>query len=106
MSDWVARGWSDVLPAPFRIPVPAGAGRAIGAQACSASADDAARLVVVESALGGIDTVESTATITLAAYGYWLREKGWDPPAFMRVMRIDNTMAYVITGVFVLEPPP
>ncbi|MGI6879351.1 Nramp family divalent metal transporter [Microbacterium sp. gxy059] len=41
-------------------------------------------------------------TITLAAYGYWLREKGWDKPAFLRVMRIDNTMAYVVTGVFVI----
>ncbi|MGO1561876.1 MAG: Nramp family divalent metal transporter [Actinomycetaceae bacterium] len=41
-------------------------------------------------------------TITLAAYGYWLREKGWDGPQFLRVMRIDNTVAYVVTGVFVL----
>lgn len=40
-------------------------------------------------------------TITLAAYGYWLREKGWSTPKFMRVMRIDNTVAYVVTGVFV-----
>jgi Mn2+/Fe2+ NRAMP family transporter len=42
-------------------------------------------------------------TITLAAYGYWLREKGWYTPKWMRVMRIDNTMAYVITGVFVIS---
>src|SRR5690606_39184976 len=41
-------------------------------------------------------------TITLAAYGYWLREKGWYTPKWMRVMRIDNTMAYVMTGIFVL----
>ncbi|WP_257998206.1 Nramp family divalent metal transporter [Zhihengliuella halotolerans] len=41
-------------------------------------------------------------TITLAAYGYWLREKGWYQPKFMRVMRLDNTMAYVMTGIFVL----
>jgi Mn2+/Fe2+ NRAMP family transporter len=41
-------------------------------------------------------------TITLAAYGYWLREKGWYTPKWMRVMRIDNAMAYVITGVFVI----
>lgn len=40
-------------------------------------------------------------TITLAAYGYWLREKGWSTPKFMRVMRIDNTVAYVVTGIFV-----
>jgi Mn2+/Fe2+ NRAMP family transporter len=41
-------------------------------------------------------------TITLAAYGYWLREKGWYTPKWMRVMRIDNSVAYIMTGVFVL----
>lgn len=41
-------------------------------------------------------------TITLAAYGYWLREKGWHQPRWMRVMQLDNTVAYVITGIFVL----
>ncbi|MDO9358632.1 MAG: Nramp family divalent metal transporter [Polaromonas sp.] len=41
-------------------------------------------------------------TITLAAYGYWLREKGWYTPKWMKVMRIDNTMAYVMTGIFVV----
>ncbi|WP_205473167.1 Nramp family divalent metal transporter [Nocardioides sp. SYSU D00038] len=40
-------------------------------------------------------------TITLAAYGYWLREKGWDSVPFMRVMRIDNAVAYAVTGIFV-----
>lgn len=40
-------------------------------------------------------------TITLAAYGYWLREKGWYTPKWMKVMRIDNAMAYVLTGIFV-----
>jgi Mn2+/Fe2+ NRAMP family transporter len=56
---------------------------------------------------GGVLYVLSLAggvggTITLAAYGYWLREKGWDTPPFMRVMRIDNTVAYVVTGLFVV----
>jgi len=41
-------------------------------------------------------------TITLAAYGYWLREKGWSTPRFMRVMRIDNSVAYTVTGIFVV----
>jgi len=41
-------------------------------------------------------------TITLAAYGYWLREKGWITPVWMRVMRIDNAAAYALTGVFVI----
>ena len=42
-------------------------------------------------------------TITLAAYGYWLREKGWDKPQFLKVMRLDNTVAYLVTGVFVIS---
>ena len=41
-------------------------------------------------------------TITLAAYGYWLREKGWGAPGWMRVMRLDNSVAYLVTGIFVL----
>lgn len=41
-------------------------------------------------------------TITLAAYGYWLREKGWSTPRFMKVMRIDNGVAYLVTGIFVV----
>ncbi|BBE21442.1 iron transporter [Arthrobacter sp. MN05-02] len=41
-------------------------------------------------------------TITLAAYGYWLREKGWNRPKWMNVMRVDNTVAYTVTGIFVI----
>ncbi|WP_313823404.1 Nramp family divalent metal transporter [Citricoccus sp.] len=41
-------------------------------------------------------------TITLAAYGYWLREKGWNAPKWMKVMRFDNAVAYLLTGVFVI----
>lgn len=41
-------------------------------------------------------------TITLAAYGYWLREKKWDQPKWMRVMRFDNATSYILTGIFVI----
>lgn len=41
-------------------------------------------------------------TITLAAYGYWLREKGWNKPKWLRVMRFDNATAYILTGIFVI----
>lgn len=51
----------------------------------------------VLSVAGGVG-----GTITLAAYGYWLREKGWNTPRYMRVMRIDNSVAYVVTGLFVV----
>ena len=41
-------------------------------------------------------------TITMAAYGYWLRAKGWRGPAWIPVMRIDNRVAYAVTGLFVV----
>ncbi|MDP3656690.1 MAG: Nramp family divalent metal transporter [Brevundimonas sp.] len=41
-------------------------------------------------------------TITLAAYGYWIGEKGWRGPAWMKVMRLDNRVGYAVTGIFVV----
>jgi Mn2+/Fe2+ NRAMP family transporter len=58
-------------------------------------ADSIVNVLAIAGGVGG--------TITLAAYGYWLREKGWHTPAFMRVMRLDNGVAYAITGVFVVS---
>src|SRR5690606_19030691 len=54
-------------------------------------------IIYVLSLAGGVG-----GTITLAAYGYWLREKGWVTPHHMRVMRIDNAVAYSVTGIFVI----
>lgn len=54
-------------------------------------------LVYLLGILGGVG-----GTITLAAYGYWLRERGWSTPRFMRVMRLDNGVAYAVTGIFVV----
>ena len=41
-------------------------------------------------------------TITMAAYGYWIHAKGWRDPSWMKVMRLDNSIAYVMTGIFVI----
>jgi Mn2+/Fe2+ NRAMP family transporter len=41
-------------------------------------------------------------TITMAAYGYWVNAKGWRTPAWIRVMRLDNRVGYLLTGVFVM----
>lgn len=41
-------------------------------------------------------------TITMASYGYWVNAKGWRTPAWMGVMRLDNRVAYIMTGVFVI----
>ncbi|WP_026180881.1 Nramp family divalent metal transporter [Demetria terragena] len=53
-------------------------------------------MVNVLSVAGGVG-----GTITLAAYGYWIREKGWVNEKSMRVMRLDNRVAYIVTGLFV-----
>lgn len=55
-------------------------------------------LVYALSIAGGVG-----GTITLAAYGYWLKEKGWYKPTWMRVMRIDNSFAYLLSGIFVVS---
>jgi Mn2+/Fe2+ NRAMP family transporter len=41
-------------------------------------------------------------TITMASYGYWVNAKGWRSPAWMGVMRLDNRVSYIITGIFVV----
>ncbi|MCF2125961.1 Nramp family divalent metal transporter [Strepomyces sp. STD 3.1] len=41
-------------------------------------------------------------TITLAAYGYWVNAKGWTNTGWMRIMRLDNRVAYATTGIFVV----
>ncbi|MFI2430630.1 Nramp family divalent metal transporter [Streptomyces sp. NPDC018693] len=41
-------------------------------------------------------------TVTLAAYGYWVNAKGWTNTGWMKVMRLDNRVAYATTGIFVV----
>ncbi len=41
-------------------------------------------------------------TITTAAYGYWVHAKGWEGPRWLPMMRLDNGIAYVATGLFVI----
>ncbi|MFD5587826.1 Nramp family divalent metal transporter [Streptomyces sp. NPDC058733] len=41
-------------------------------------------------------------TITLSAYGYWVNAKGWTDTGWMKVMRLDNRVAYATTGIFVV----
>lgn len=57
----------------------------------------AGSLIYVLGLLGGVG-----GSITLAAYGYWIREKGWRRPEWMQVMRLDNGIAYIVTGIFVI----
>jgi Mn2+/Fe2+ NRAMP family transporter len=54
-------------------------------------------LVYTLGLIGGVG-----GTITLAAYGYWVNAKGWNDISWIRVMRLDNRVAYITTGIFVV----
>ncbi|GAA2972949.1 MULTISPECIES: Nramp family divalent metal transporter [Streptomyces] len=54
-------------------------------------------LVYTLGLIGGVG-----GTITMAAYGYWVNAKGWSDSTWMKVMRLDNRVAYLTTGIFVV----
>lgn len=39
-------------------------------------------------------------SITLACYGYWLQAKGWKGKSWISTMKVDNSVAYTVTGIF------
>ncbi|AOS61570.1 Mn2+/Fe2+ transporter, NRAMP family [Actinoalloteichus hymeniacidonis] len=53
-------------------------------------------LIYVLGLIGGVG-----GTITMASYGYWTMAKGWRTPKWLGMMRFDNIVGYVTTGVFV-----
>jgi Mn2+/Fe2+ NRAMP family transporter len=53
--------------------------------------------VYVLGLIGGVG-----GTITMAAYGYWMIAKGWKGTGWLSMMRLDNTIGYVMTGIFVI----
>ena len=53
--------------------------------------------VYVLGLIGGVG-----GTITMAAYGYWMFAKGWKGTGWLSMMRLDNAVGYVMTGVFVV----
>jgi Mn2+/Fe2+ NRAMP family transporter len=54
-------------------------------------------IVYVLGLIGGVG-----GTITMAAYGYWMIAKGWRGTGWLSVMRLDNAVGYVMTGIFVV----
>ncbi|GAA1228634.1 Nramp family divalent metal transporter [Pseudonocardia alaniniphila] len=54
-------------------------------------------VVNVLGLIGGVG-----GTITMAAYGYWMIAKGWKGTRWLSMMRLDNTVGYVMTGIFVI----
>lgn len=53
--------------------------------------------VYVLGLIGGVG-----GTITMSAYGYWIYAKGWKGPRWISMMRLDNAVGYVLTGLFVV----
>ena len=47
------------------------------------------------SLMGGVG-----GSVTLLAYGYWIREKGWQGAGAVSGVRIDLTVGYALTGLF------
>jgi Mn2+/Fe2+ NRAMP family transporter len=47
------------------------------------------------SLMGGVG-----GSVTLLAYGYWIREKGWRGSGAISTVRIDLTVGYFLTGLF------
>ncbi|MCG8607215.1 Nramp family divalent metal transporter, partial [bacterium] len=39
-------------------------------------------------------------TLTLLAYGYWIRERRWKGASWVKVVRLDLSVAYILTGLF------
>jgi Mn2+/Fe2+ NRAMP family transporter len=42
-------------------------------------------------------------SVTLLSYGYWIRERRWEGTAWLGPVRLDLTVAYVLTGIFGLS---
>jgi len=53
--------------------------------------------IYVLGLIGGVG-----GTITMAAYGYWMFAKGWKGTGWLSMMRLDNAVGYVMTGIFVI----
>ena len=55
-------------------------------------------LLLALGLVGGIG-----ATLTLASYTYWVRERGWREPAWIPMMRFDSGVGYLVTGIFAVS---
>lgn len=42
-------------------------------------------------------------TITMASYGYWIKEKGWKGKDWVPMMRLDSKVAYFMTALFTVS---
>ncbi|WP_173915478.1 Nramp family divalent metal transporter [Halobacillus sp. Marseille-Q1614] len=54
-------------------------------------------MLLVLGLLGGVG-----GTITMASYGYWIREKNWRGKGWIPMMKLDTSVGYIITSIFCL----
>ncbi|MFT4414319.1 Nramp family divalent metal transporter [Fredinandcohnia humi] len=54
--------------------------------------------MLVLGLIGGVG-----GTITMASYGYWLKEKGWKGKDWIPMMRLDSKAAYFMTALFTVS---
>lgn len=55
-------------------------------------------ILLVLGLLGGVG-----GTITMASYGYWIREAKWEGKSWMSMMRLDSATGYIITAIFTVS---
>jgi len=51
--------------------------------------------VLALGAIGGVG-----GSLTLLSYNYWMKEKGWSGPGWVRGVRFDLAVGYILTGLF------
>lgn len=54
-------------------------------------------LVYALGLIGGVG-----GSLTMASYGYWLQENKWKGPSFIRAVRYDSAVAYIVTALFTI----
>ena len=64
-------------------------------QTVSTAAIPAGSAKFILGIIGGVG-----GSLTLLAYGYWIRERGWQGAAWKKAVRVDLTVSYVLTGIF------
>ncbi|MCU9612407.1 Nramp family divalent metal transporter [Caldibacillus lycopersici] len=55
-------------------------------------------LIYALGLIGGVG-----GSITMASYGYWLQENKWEGNSFVRTVRIDSAIAYIVTAIFTIS---
>lgn len=55
-------------------------------------------LLYVLGVIGGV-----SGTYSLAAYTYWVRERGWRRSSWIPVMRVDSSVGYIVTALFMIS---